>query len=886
MSRDYLDNHHYAAALGRPTGEDNRRQFYPNLSWTRNSATKQESTGNSLLSRIEQPTTSLLHRISPMKIEEHSALRIKKEDEPMEVDWATEGASGSVANLSNNDLADQLIASALAEAEHKSVSEANDGSSTTQSAVSDSVANACAKKEDNSLPSMRNVEVQNGGNRLPESIHAQHNLIAQAKRLLVPVITQNARLRDPEADVEVLQNRVMSLITDDQCLQFLKLAKDVRDQLQPNEGHSSLTQTQMASTMTITRNQASDSRTSDNLEELREKTDSGAAQEDPVHLLTDTRSLLIEDTTQTGMDRQHSSTPPPSMPRVSSKRGSPATAPTEPRAMRRSTRSRSILSEASASSTAAARRTTPTSPRRVRGKTVDRPLDAPTPPSTVTNPPVSNADKGPPVPDVPANVQPDTTHPLDAITVTSGADRVSSTSTQEKQMIGNDEAPSSMPVDPADETATAAHMADISEQAGNVTDSSLASTGNENPSQKALAEPPESGSQAARVSTISAPPHVPDIETILEQSDDSMEVDMVIDEEMDSNDVPTAGDSIVSEGEEMMLQDASCAGVGSAVPPIKSSTSDEASSAIDMLIAPSVSSRTTVTAPPPLVEAASVPPPAENTLIPPPVENTPSPPSVDNPPNLAPVEDTPNPPPVEDTPNPPPVEDTPNLLPADDAPVASITEDNSSVPPAVEASPLALPNVLHAVIGRHTADVIDLTFEVAGELDAALRRWINRRTDPSPSPSYARLFLLCLSAAQIKEVYEQAGSSAEQFANALRDVPTEWPQRGKLMVETNAGQPSHHIFLPQQMGPQDGPLDITPVIQSGTNTIRLIQLGDLSDRLFILFAREPLETDLKWQAFERSNNTTPAPTSSSSSPHTRTTLVPERSEPLRAVGVF
>ncbi|THG96262.1 hypothetical protein EW026_g5539 [Hermanssonia centrifuga] len=57
-------------------------------------------------------------------------------------------------------------------------------------------------------------------------------LMEEAKRLLIPVIARNAQLRDPDADMEAIKERVMSLVTDAQCLEFVRLAREARDQMQ------------------------------------------------------------------------------------------------------------------------------------------------------------------------------------------------------------------------------------------------------------------------------------------------------------------------------------------------------------------------------------------------------------------------------------------------------------------------------------------------------------------------------------------------------------------------------------------------------------------------------------------------------------------------------
>ena len=46
-------------------------------------------------------------------------------------------------------------------------------------------------------------------------------------------------------------------------------------------------------------------------------------------------------------------------------------------------------------------------------------------------------------------------------------------------------------------------------------------------------------------------------------------------------------------------------------------------------------------------------------------------------------------------------------------------------------------------------------------------------------------------------------------------------------------------------GPEDGPIDVTPHIVAGTNTVRVIQLCDLRDRFFVLYVGYPSEEEKK-----------------------------------------
>ena len=96
-------------------------------------------------------------------------------------------------------------------------------------AVSDSIAHASANELQDSNPSKSGSSMSQSGGT--DATLSRAELIEQAKQLLIPVITQNARLRDPDADEETIRNRVMTTLTDEQCLDFAKIARNLRSQI-------------------------------------------------------------------------------------------------------------------------------------------------------------------------------------------------------------------------------------------------------------------------------------------------------------------------------------------------------------------------------------------------------------------------------------------------------------------------------------------------------------------------------------------------------------------------------------------------------------------------------------------------------------------------------
>ncbi|KAI0091150.1 hypothetical protein BDY19DRAFT_685919 [Irpex rosettiformis] len=236
------DKHHHSRSSEKHHGaQDSKKPLFSNMVWTRESAADEDRMAASLLSRIQQGPASLLERISSPKVKSEPGV------DPTRgigdnVDMEEGMMLGNHVNPrrmiqpTSDDLklADMLIASALADATKAAPKTTTSVSGT---AVSDSVATTSANlPRDSNLPAVGGSETHDGGVDVTPS---RTELIEQAKQLLIPIITQNARLRDPDADAETIRNRVMSMITDEQCLDFLKIARSVRDQIRSNGRNTS-----------------------------------------------------------------------------------------------------------------------------------------------------------------------------------------------------------------------------------------------------------------------------------------------------------------------------------------------------------------------------------------------------------------------------------------------------------------------------------------------------------------------------------------------------------------------------------------------------------------------------------------------------------------------
>lgn len=122
----------------------------------------------------------------------------------------------------------------------------------------------------------------------------------------------------------------------------------------------------------------------------------------------------------------------------------------------------------------------------------------------------------------------------------------------------------------------------------------------------------------------------------------------------------------------------------------------------------------------------------------------------------------------------------------------------------------------------------------------------------------------------------QLSQDPSAVSDVFWDIQTQWPPKGALVVEVNGGDAQHtRTFLPAQLVCQplilrscadtrkdatDGPVDLTPLVRAGSNTLRLIQLRDTSESVFVVHAGAPpnAETALlaapddqarEWEAF-------------------------------------
>ncbi|KAG1805692.1 uncharacterized protein BJ212DRAFT_1303957 [Suillus subaureus] len=83
----------------------------------------------------------------------------------------------------------------------------------------------------------------------------------------------------------------------------------------------------------------------------------------------------------------------------------------------------------------------------------------------------------------------------------------------------------------------------------------------------------------------------------------------------------------------------------------------------------------------------------------------------------------------------------------------------------------------------------------------------------------------------------QEGDGLDITLEKIRNAGEHWPTKGTIVVQLNIESPNGRSWLPYEL--EKGALNVTPSITQGNNTLRLIQLNDLSDFTFVLYALSP-----------------------------------------------
>lgn len=178
-----------------------------------------------------------------------------------------------------------------------------------------------------------------------------------------------------------------------------------------------------------------------------------------------------------------------------------------------------------------------------------------------------------------------------------------------------------------------------------------------------------------------------------------------------------------------------------------------------------------------------------------------------------------------------------------------------STPPLTpDATPIApppptcgVPGLWFVKLGAPHSSVLDCSFIVPPEIAAAAARWARRQDTFDPDAFHVSVRVHCLPKALVEAVLQRMGpqASAEDITKVMASVPTEWPTPGTLIVDVNVGREGEQMWFADSMGEGSPPLDASPFIQPGANYLRVVQLADLSDRLFVVHAAPPSAAELE-----------------------------------------
>jgi hypothetical protein len=104
--------------------------------------------------------------------------------------------------------------------------------------------------------------------------------------------------------------------------------------------------------------------------------------------------------------------------------------------------------------------------------------------------------------------------------------------------------------------------------------------------------------------------------------------------------------------------------------------------------------------------------------------------------------------------------------------------------------------------------------------------------------------LVALQATAVSAAQQALSSSPgsmitpQAFALALHDLQPQWPDDGTLMLQLNAGQPGEQSWFASDMSAGKS-LDVSAAVLAGTNSLRILQLRNMAELVFALYATLP-----------------------------------------------
>ncbi|KAH9063977.1 hypothetical protein EDB87DRAFT_1601588 [Lactarius vividus] len=183
--------------------------------------------------------------------------------------------------------------------------------------------------------------------------------------------------------------------------------------------------------------------------------------------------------------------------------------------------------------------------------------------------------------------------------------------------------------------------------------------------------------------------------------------------------------------------------------------------------------------------------------------------------------------------------------------LAAVTEGltactRQQTPPPAPAPPFiaGVPGIWAIQVGKPSTCQTDLSFEVDRDTAGCIRRWATRRQqDFDPDVRHVVVHLVALHATAVsaarQALSQRSGSMTPQaFALALHDLEPQWPDDGALVLQLNVDQPGEQSWFASDMSAGKS-LDVSGAILAGTNSLRILQLRNMAELVFALYATPP-----------------------------------------------
>ncbi|KAF8513180.1 hypothetical protein BU17DRAFT_95681 [Hysterangium stoloniferum] len=159
------------------------------------------------------------------------------------------------------------------------------------------------------------------------------------------------------------------------------------------------------------------------------------------------------------------------------------------------------------------------------------------------------------------------------------------------------------------------------------------------------------------------------------------------------------------------------------------------------------------------------------------------------------------------------------------------------------------PRIVLAKQSGEFAGTIQTTFDVDERLLAAAQRWTDRSQRFDVAGQHMRLYLTSVLAREAEVVYKALPPDPPPslLPEMLSKMDIVWPPDGSFFVLINENRPE------EGKTPGSPPLNISHALVPGENTIKLVQLHDHADVLFLVIAIPPsddeIQEELLWHKY-------------------------------------